>query len=155
MNEIADHFDEPNAPGPPRAQQHGFRPLRVTKIRVQGVKLHHAADGPVVPIVHASEPIKRRSSAQRYGMVRAIKREWAFMFASFLTHRPGDHVNHRWHRNGVPHPRRALTRLAGTVFPAMGMPNRLELRPARRKAKPGLRLSHLHPRVTSVSAIAG
>jgi integrase len=125
MNEesaIVDYFDELNArvrsgqdvdPGNLRngcvlllAYQYGFRPLQITKLREQDVKQYDiaAGDGPVIHVT--SETVKQRWSAQRYGMVRAIKREWAFMFAAFLAHR-------RTHPELYP---QLLTTVPGSLF---------------------------------------
>ncbi len=67
--------------------QYGFRRTQVARVRVQDVKVYEVADADG-PSVHVTfETLKQRWSARRHAMVRAIKREWAFMFTAFLAHR--------------------------------------------------------------------
>jgi integrase len=69
------------------AYQYGFRRTQMARVRVEDVKIYDLADedGPSVHVTF--ESLKQRWSARRHAMVRAIKREWAFMFEAFLSQR--------------------------------------------------------------------
>jgi hypothetical protein len=69
------------------AYQYGFRRTQMARVRVEDVKVYDLADGDG-PSVHVTfESLKQRWSARRHAMVRAIKRERAFMFEAFLSQR--------------------------------------------------------------------